>query len=191
MDADIEWISKEEAASIEQMRQSIDQEALAAEPLEVQHDLCFLRFLRGHGGNVEEANIFFNNMLTWRQMNKEALQAIRAGFDGASDLSDLMQAIPHADKVGPLTPISQLDGRSVSNLPLACMCVGFFDLALWGSSITDEEFQSWMLGMLELRMIRLHKESLETNKLAKFVDMRDLDGISITALLANTLVLMR
>jgi hypothetical protein len=191
MDEDLEWVGEAEAELIAQMRESVDKEVLAAEPVEIQHDLCFLRFLRGHGGNVEEAVKFYNAMLSWRLANREALQSLRAGFDSVSDWRDMIRAIPHAAKVGPLTPIRQLDGRSISNLPLACMCVGFFDLALWGSNITDEEFQQWMLGLLELRCMRLHAESVEQHKLVKFVDMRDLDGISITALLSNSLVLMR
>lgn len=142
------------------------------------------RFLQGNNGSVEEAAAHFRRMLTWyREADMPKKRLLVEGKDWSVDSVEggkelfRMMCIDASKKMADGTMLwVQRDGL-----------VQIDEIM----SLSDEDLVHRMSLLCELRQIHLDGRSEETGHLAKFIQVRDLTGLNITAVVRNRAVMKR
>eukprot|EP00913_Durusdinium_trenchii_P018085 g16993.t1 len=168
---------------IEEMRQLLG--PLEELPEDLVDDLCFCRFLRGHGNNPKEAAQYMGKAIDYRLelISRSPIKELPAG------------------SVLPCFPVRVINGRSMNALPIIASVVrrvDFETLERYGDEARRlAELSSnsrravrplgddFLLSQLEQRWLVLHNLSKKQRRMVKFFEVRDMNGASISTLLTE------
>mmetsp|Transcript_34529 Transcript_34529/g.75587 ORF Transcript_34529/g.75587 Transcript_34529/m.75587 type:complete len:379 (+) Transcript_34529:48-1184(+) len=191
MEAELNWIEEAEQSVIDTIREAVKSDVadFGELPDDMTHDLTIARFLRGNASDAKVAEDLFRRSLEHRrELNKRPeIAAARKAIEKhvIVDISHL----PFFDELSEkkLLPLRGMDGMNVNDLPTLLVAPGLLDCEALGIFLNDEKevdkFRTFMLAHLEQRAIVLHNLSMEQKRMVKFVDVRDLFGVSAGALL--------
>lgn len=182
MESELEWIREEEEPLIEEMRQLLG--PLEELPEDLVDDLCFCRFLRGHGNNPKEAAQYMGKAIDYRLelISRSPIKEVREEVLNATEMD--LNVLPRANELLPCFPVRVINGRSMNALPIIASVVrrvDFETLERYG----DEARDDFLLSQLEQRWLVLHNLSKKQRRMVKFFEVRDMNGASISTLLTE------
>eukprot|EP00913_Durusdinium_trenchii_P026081 g24467.t1 len=160
------------------------------------------RFLQGNNGSVEEAAAHFRRMLTWyREADMPKKRLLVEGKDWSVDSVEggkelfRMMCIDASKKMADGTMLwVQRDGLVQIDEIMSLSDEDYLDsdgTPHTSLGATLEDLVHRMSLLCELRQIHLDGRSEETGHLAKFIQVRDLTGLNITAVVRNRAVMKR
>lgn len=185
LDEELRWPgSAAEMASVAEVRRRVAKE-LEGAPEDMAHDLSIARFLRGHGGDVVKAAEFMNRALRYRKDLVKASPEVRRVREAAAASCCVdMSQLPHASDALKVLPIRAVEGTTREGLPVMLTAARLIDFqAIVELMEQTDVFSGFLAAHFEQRSMVLHKLSLQQGRMVKFVDVRDMTGASILAML--------
>ncbi|CAK9006977.1 unnamed protein product [Durusdinium trenchii] len=169
---------------IEEMRQLLG--PLEELPEDLVDDLCFCRFLRGHGNNPKEAAQYMGKApgTQLELISRSPIKEVREEVLNATEMD--LNVLPRANELLPCFPVRVINGRSMNALPIIASVVRRVDFETLerapGRAPTGDDF---LLSQLEQRWLVLHNLSKKQRRMVKFFEVRDMNGASISTLLTE------
>lgn len=181
---ELSWISGEEQQRIDGVRSILAGKLPDDCPEDFVHDLAIARFLRGNDNDPEVAAEKYGRSLEYRRnlIAGEPFKGFRERQAGATAMD--LSALPSAEEVTRCLPVRSLVGDSADGLPVLCMVPRLLDLEGM-DALSDECLGSFVRAQLEQRWMVLHNLSMQQKRMVKFVEVRDLNGASMTNLVMN------
>ena len=191
MSDDLLWVTEAEKPAIVQLHAALTDAFpdWLSYPADMTHDLHLCRFLRGNNGDQAQTLAKLRVAISYRKelIGREEFASLRKSV-GASTRLDLT-LLPNASEVLRILPILSIEGSSVDGLPAVITLARFADYDAFNAFIASEggpqKLSDFLSGMLEQRALILHNRSITEGRMVKFVDVRDLNGMSVTEFLSK------
>eukprot|EP00929_Paragymnodinium_shiwhaense_P069902 TRINITY_DN3532_c0_g1_i1.p1 TRINITY_DN3532_c0_g1~~TRINITY_DN3532_c0_g1_i1.p1 ORF type:complete len:502 (-),score=85.92 TRINITY_DN3532_c0_g1_i1:61-1566(-) len=176
-----------EAESLAALRLQLGAQLYAANgcPADLRHDIGLLRFLRGNNGDVAITASLLAKAIEYRKDLASKSPYNKLLPQWARDTEVDMHKLPHADEVLQALPLRAIDGLSAGGLPILAICPKLVNFEALADPDFDAKLDTFFKAHLEQRAIVLHNLSLKQRRMVKFVDVRDLHGVSIPQMLAR------
>jgi len=184
LEGELNWISEEEKQQIDKVRAALAGKLPDGCPEDFVHDLSIARFLRGNGNDPEVAAELYRRALEYRHglAATSPFKEFREQFAGEVRMD--LSALPNAGQILRSFPMRAVEGDSVDGLPVLFTVPRLLDVEGL-EAISDEALECFIRTQLEQRWLVLHNLSLQQRRMVKFVEVRDLNGASITSLALN------
>jgi len=175
------WITDEEKQRIDDVRAALAGKLPDGCPEDLVHDLAIARFLRGNDDNPQAAAEVCGRAVEYRHglAASSPIKELRESLAEATVMD--FSVLPHAQEVLPCLPVRVVEGGSAEGLPVLCLVPRLLDLERM-EAVEDGALRLFVLGQLEQRWRVLHNLSLRQQRMVKFVELRDLNGASMTNL---------
>jgi len=153
-------------------------------PEDFVHDLSMCRFLRGHGGDPQEAARFMRKAIEYRLdlISKSPVKEIRERLGGCEQVD--LEMLPRAEELLDCFPVRVIRGRSMDSLPIICSAVRLADFRKL-ESFGDVARDDFILAQLEQRWMVLHNLSKKQRRMVKYFEIRDMNGAAISTLMSE------
>eukprot|EP00928_Gymnodinium_smaydae_P060882 TRINITY_DN4476_c0_g5_i1.p1 TRINITY_DN4476_c0_g5~~TRINITY_DN4476_c0_g5_i1.p1 ORF type:complete len:375 (-),score=84.76 TRINITY_DN4476_c0_g5_i1:111-1235(-) len=185
LEADLRWVDEEtERAHIDLIRERLGAEMEGC-PEDLTHDLTIARCLRGNSNDPELACEVFAKTIKYRKelIATQVVADFRASVLDAESID--MTKLPHHEVVRKVLPVRGIEGFSLDGLPVMVAAPRLIDFAAFADLADSEVIDTFFKCHLEQRALVLHNLSMKQKRMVKFIEVRDLNNMSVTTLLSS------